>query len=411
MEAHTFLIQLVLILFAAKVFGEIASYLQIPTVIGELIAGIFIGPSVLNLIELSAPINLLAQMGIILLLFEVGIETDIGRLAASGVKALLVAVGGVALPFALGLLASYYIFGFSLLASLFIGSTLTATSIGITLRVLRELTKQNTREAQIIIGAAVLDDIIGIILLSMLYELSSNGTVNLFSAGKVLILITFFFLLSPIAAKWLSQLVKKWEEFSHIPGFLPSTIVSLVLLFAWIAHQFGAPEILGGFAAGLALSHRFFFPLVPFLQETPEFNQKVEEQIKPIVHLFTPIFFVATGLSLNLKTIDWGSTSIWLLTGSLLLIAIVGKILSGFLLVKEKSRIQWIIGVAMIPRGEVGLIFANVGLTAGVIQNEVYASILMVITLTTLLAPLALRYLYGRLDQLPQAALAISKSE
>lgn len=409
MEAHVFLIQLALILFSARVFGEIASYFQIPTVIGELIAGIFIGPSFLGLIELSTTMHLLAQIGIILLLFEVGLETDIGRLASSGTKALLVAVGGVILPFLSGLFVSYYLFNFNLLASLFIGSTLTATSIGITLRVLRDLKKQNSHEAQIIIGAAVLDDIIGIILLSMLYEFSSSGVINFWNAGKVLVFITLFFLISPIAAKWVSQTIKKWEERSDIPGLLPTTIVSLILLFAWMAYQFGAPELLGGFAAGLALSRRFFFPFAPFIQEAPEFSQRVEEQIKPIVHLFTPIFFVAIGLSLNLKTIDWDSTFIWLLTGSLFFVAIIGKMLSGFLLIKEKSKTQWIIGTAMIPRGEVGLIFANVGLTAGVLRNDVYASIIIVITLTTLLAPLALRYMYGKADSLEYQGLAATK--
>ena len=291
MEAHSFLIQLVLILLSARLVGEIAAYFQVPSVIGELVAGIIIGPSILGLIEISNPIHLLAQIGIILLLFEVGIETDIGHLSAAGVKALIVAIGGVVLPFALGFFLSYYFFDFSLLASFFIASTLTATSIGITLRVLRDLKKQNSHEAQIIIGAAVLDDIIGIVLLAMLYEFSISGEVNLWNAGKVLVFIVLFFLISPVLAKGVSQIIKKWDEKSDIPGLLPTTIVSLILLFAWIAHSLGAPELLGGFAAGLALSRQFFFPFAAFLHESKEFSHRVEEQMKPIVHLFTPIFF------------------------------------------------------------------------------------------------------------------------
>ena len=209
MEPQTFLIQLVLILFFARVVGEIAAYFQIPSVIGELVAGIIIGPSVFGLIEISPPIQLLAQIGIILLLFEVGIETDIGRLTTSGAKAFIVAVGGVVLPFVLGVLLSYYVFNFSLLASVFIGSTLTATSIGITLRVLKDLKKQNSSEAQVIIGAAVIDDVIGIIILSMLYEFSMSGEVNLWNAGKVLLFIVLFFLISPLAAKAVSQTIRK----------------------------------------------------------------------------------------------------------------------------------------------------------------------------------------------------------
>jgi Kef-type K+ transport system membrane component KefB len=399
MEVHAFLIQLVLILFSARIVGEIAAYFKAPSVIGELVAGIIIGPSVLGLIEISPPIHLLAQIGIILLLFEVGIETDIGRLTSSGMKAFVVAIGGVVLPFVSGFCISYYVFNFTLLASLFIGSTLTATSIGITLRVLRDLKKQNSHEAQIILGAAVLDDVIGIVLLAMLHEFSMSGTVDLWNAGRVLAFIVLFFVISPLAARCVSLTIKKWDEKSDIPGLLPTTIVSLILLFAWVAHKLGAPELLGGFAAGLALSRQFFFPFATFLHQAPEFSHRVEEQMKPIVHLFTPIFFVAIGLSLNLKSIDWGSTFIWALTGSLIIAAILGKLLSGFLLKKESLRTKLVVGTAMIPRGEVGLIFANVGLTAGVLKNDVYASTILVIALTTLLAPFVLRYLCNKPDK------------
>lgn len=402
MEAHTFLIQLVLILLSARVFGEIAAYFKIPAVIGELVAGIVLGPSVLGFIEISEPINLLAQIGIILLLFEVGIETDIGRLSSSGAKALIVAIGGVILPFIGGFCVSYYLFHFALLASLFIGSTLTATSIGITLRVLRDLKKQSSHEAQIIIGSAVLDDIIGIVLLALLYEFSVSGVVDLWNAGKVLVFIILFFLISPLAAKIVSLTIKKWDEKSEIPGLLPTTIVSLILLSAWIAHQIGAPELLGGFAAGLALSRQFFFPFAAFLNESPKFSQRVEEQMKPIIHLFTPIFFVAIGLSLNLKSINWSSSFIWMLTGSLLVVAVIGKLLSGFLLTKESFKSKLMIGTAMIPRGEVGLIFANIGLTVGVLKDDIYASIILVIALTTLLAPFALRFISGSTHALPK---------
>lgn len=395
MEAHTFLIQLVLILLSARLFGEVAAYFQVPSVIGELIAGIVIGPSVLGLIEISNPIHLLAQIGIILLLFEVGIETDIGHLSSAGVKALIVALGGVIFPFILGFLISYFLFSFSLMASLFIASTLTATSIGITLRVLRDLKKQNSHEAQIIIGAAVIDDIIGIVLLAMLYEFSTSGEINLLSTGKVLLFIILFFIVSPLLAKGISFIIKKWDEKSEIPGLLPTTIVALILLFAWAAHFLGAPELLGGFAAGLALSRQFFFPFAVFLNESKEFSHRVEEQMKPIVHLFTPIFFVAIGLSLDLKSVNWESTFIWLLSGTLILAAIIGKLFSAFFLKGESRLMQLIIGTAMIPRGEVGLIFANVGLTAGVLKNDIYAAVILVITLTTLIAPFSLRWLYS----------------
>lgn len=396
MEAHTFLIQLVIILLSARLMGEVAAYFQIPSVIGELLAGLIIGPSLLGIIEISNPIHLLAEVGIILLLFEVGVETDVGKLTAAGTKALTVAIAGVFFPFALGFLVSFYAFHFSLLVSLFIASTLTATSIGITLRVLQDLKKQNSREAQIIIGAAVLDDIIGIILLAMLYEFSVSGRIDLFNVGKVIVFIGLFFLIAPLAAKAISMVIKKWDEKSDIPGLLPTSIVSLILLFAWIAHYLGAPVLLGGFAAGLALSRQFFFTFTPLLAQSEEFTHKVEKQMQPIVHLFSPIFFVAIGLSLNLRTIDWSSSFFWQLSGLLLLVAVAGKLVSGFFLKQESLHSKLIIGTAMIPRGEVGLIFANVGYNAKLFKEDIYAAIIIVIVITTLLAPFFLRSLFKK---------------
>lgn len=393
MESENFILQLVLILISARVVGEIAAYFNIPSVIGELLAGIIIGPSLLGIVDPSPSISLLAEIGIILLLFEVGLETDVHRLLSAGLKASIVACAGVILPFALGFMLSYWTFNFSLLASLFIGCTLTATSIGITLRVLRDLKRQNSREAQIIIGAAVIDDVIGIILLTLLYEFSSSGEVNLFNAGKVMILITFFLILAPLAAKIVAQVIRKWDERCEIPGLLPTTIISIILLFAWIAHALGAPELLGGFTAGLALSKEF--PFREWLGETENFTSRVEKQMKPLVHLFSPIFFVSVGLSLNFKSVDWGSSFFWLLTGSLLLVGILGKLIAAYFLKGESPLVKLIIGLAMVPRGEVGLIFANVGAEAGIFEQQTYAAIVLVIALTTLIPPFFLRWVYA----------------
>lgn len=396
MDAHVFLIQIVLILVFARILGEAAAYFNIPAVIGELLAGIIIGPSLFGLVAMSEPLYLLAEIGVILLLFEVGLETDFKLLIAKGRDATIVAFGGVMLPLAGAFILSSYIFGFSNLISLFIASTLTATSIGITMRVLKDLKQEEARETKVIIGAAILDDIIGIILLSMLYEFSKTGQFNFMDAGKFIIFIMVFFLLAPFAAKIVSEAIRKWDQKSDIPGLLPTMIVSLILLFAWIAHKFGAPELLGGFAAGLALSKHFIFP---FVARSHDFSHKVEETMKPIVHLFSPIFFVSIGLSLNLRTIDWGSSFVWVLTASLLIVAILGKLASGFFLLKEDFKTKMIIGTAMVPRGEVGLIFANVGLTLGVFKDDIYASLILVVTITTLLAPFVLRSIFAKNGQ------------
>ncbi len=394
MDSQTFLLQLVLILSFARIFGDLAIRLKAPAVIGELLAGVIIGPSVFNIVQPSDPILLLAQIGIILLLFEVGLETDVGKLVGAGGKAFLVAAVGVLAPFGLGFALSYYAFGFTLLPSLFVASTLTATSIGITLRVLADLKRQSSPEAQIILGAAVIDDVIGIILLSLLYEFTTSGEVAWMNAGRVLVFIVIFFVLAPILAKAASTIIKKWGDKNENPGLIPTMIVSLILMFAWTAHQLGAPELLGGFAAGLALSRQFFIPFGAFLHESEDFSHRVEKQMKPIVHLFTPIFFVAIGLSLNLRLIDWSSTTLWLMTGSLLVVAVIGKLLSGLALWKDSRFIKIAVGISMIPRGEVGLIFADVGKQSQVFDATLYAVLILVIAVTTLCAPFALRYWY-----------------
>jgi len=395
METHDFFLYLLVILLTARVFAELATRLQAPSVIGELFAGVVLGPSLLGWIEPVEAIKLMAEIGIILLLFEVGLETDVKRLVRSGLKSLIVAIAGFVLPLVLGFALGYWGFGLSLLVSLFIGGTITATSIGITVRVLSDLKRQQAPEAQIVLGAAVLDDIIGVVLLALLYEFSIGGGVSFLNASKVLLFVGAFFVLAPIAAKLISLIIKRFDAISEIPGLLPTTIVTLVLFFAWLAHALGAPELLGGFAAGLALSRRFFLPLGIALHTDESFAHRIEDQMKPIVHLFTPIFFVYVGLSLNLREIDWGSTFIWGFSLSLLVAAIAGK-LAGAFLIREPWAARWVIGMAMIPRGEVGLIFAELGRVSGILSNEIYAGMVIVIALTTLLPPFIMKWYYRR---------------
>jgi Kef-type K+ transport system membrane component KefB len=366
-----------------------------PSVIGELFAGVVLGPSLLGWIEPLEAIRLMAEIGIILLLFEVGLGTDVKRLVGTGFKPLVVAVAGFVLPLVFGFTLGYWVFNLSLLVSLFIGGTLTATSIGITVRVLTDLKRQHSAEGQIVLGAAVLDDVLGVVLLALLYEFSTGGGVSLVNAGKVLAFIATFFILAPMAAKIISLVIKRFEKVSRIPGLLPTTIVSLVFFFAWLAHVLGAPEMLGGFAAGLALSRRFFMPLGIALHTHERFARRIEAQMRPIVQLFTPIFFVYVGLSLNLREIDWGSAFIWQFSLTLLVAAVAGKVV-GVYLIKVSWAARWMIGLSMIPRGEVGLIFAELGRVSGIFSNEIYAGMIMVIAVSTLLPPFALQWFYSR---------------
>ncbi len=404
MATHTIFLNIVIILLAARLFAEVASRINIPPVVGELIAGIVLGPSLLGWIEPDQILRLLAEIGIILLLFEVGLDTDISKLIRAGSKAVIVAISGFILPFLLGLLVSYYIFQQPILVSLFIGGTLTATSIGITVRVLGDLKRKSSPEAQIVIGAAVIDDVLGVVLLSLLYEFSIGGGINLVNTSKVLLFIGIFFVIAPILAKSISLLIKRFENISETPGMIPVTMVSLVLFFAWLAHAIGAPELMGGFAAGLALSRRFFLPFGLAISNDPKFASRIEDQMQPIIQLFTPIFFVMVGLSLDLSAIDWGVSFIWFFFMSLLLIAVVSK-LSGAFIIQVPVAERIAIGVAMIPRGEVGLIFAELGRTAGIFDNNIYAGIVMVIATTTILPPIFLKWHYRRLDRLVTAGV------
>lgn len=391
---ENFFIQLVLILLSARFLGELVARAKIPSVIGELLAGILIGPSLLGLVEPSATITILAQIGIVLLLFEIGLETDVVKLAKSGLAASLAALAGVITPFLLGFVLSYSVFELELLPSLFIGSTLTATSIGITLRVLGDLNRKSSHEAHIVLGAALIDDILGIVFLSVLYEFATGGQVEILKGTKVLLFIILFLCLAPILVRCISSLIKRYETTSEIPGLLPTTVISLILLFSAFAHGLGAPELLGGFAAGLALSGKFFLPLPNAFQVDTNFSHRVEKQMRPLVHLFTPIFFVNVGLSLNLRELTWDSSFFWWGSLAFLMAAVLGKLASGFVLLRESFFVRLAVGIAMIPRGEVGLIFAEIGKTNGVLNQETYAVLIVVIALTTIFTPVALRTFY-----------------
>lgn len=405
MEVHTFFLYLMAMLLTARLFAEVATRLKAPPVIGELLAGVLLGPSLLGWISPSEVIKLLAEIGIILLLFEVGLETDVRQLARAGGKALVVATGGVLFPALLGFGLARWGLGLDTLPALFIGGTLTATSIGITVRVLADLKRQSSPEGQIVLGAAVLDDIAGVVLLAVLYDFASSGEVSVLHVGQVLLFIIVFFVLAPPIAKVLSALIHHFDRVSEIPGLIPTMTVALILFFAWLAHQMGAPELLGGFAAGLALSHRFSLPLGRALRTDPDFTHRIETQMHPITHLFTPIFFVMVGLALNLREVDWSSPFIWVFSLSLTVVAVAGKII-GALLIRESWPMRWAIGLAMVPRGEVGLIFVELGRVNGIFNSEIYAGMVMVIALTTLLPPFVMRWYYSRYRELLPAAAA-----
>jgi Kef-type K+ transport system membrane component KefB len=395
MEVHTLLLQLLVILIAARLMGEISIIFGAPSVIGELVAGIIIGPSLLGWVEINDVIVILAEIGVILLLFEVGLDTDVDKLLAAGRKAVTVAIGGFIAPLVLGFAVTHYLFDQSFLVSLFVGGTLTATSIGITVRTLIDVHRQNSPEGQITLGAAVLDDVLGVILLALLYEFSIIGEVNWIYAAKVFAFVAVFFLLAPPLAKLISHVIGYLDQRIENPGLIPVTIVSLVLFFAWLAHWFGAPELLGGFAAGLALSRRFFLPYGLSIKTDADFFHKIKDQMKPIIQLFTPIFFVVIGLSLDLRQIDWSSLFFWGFSLIMIVVAIFGKF-TGALIIDEPFPRRIVVGMAMVPRGEVGLIFAGLGTAAGVLTADIYTALIMVVVYTSLFSPFWIKLYYRK---------------
>ena len=402
MGTAEFFLAFALILISARVAAEVATHFGAPSVIGELTAGIILGPSVLGWIEPTEVIRLMAEIGIILLLFEVGLETDLGRLARAGKKSVVVAFGGFVAPFILGYATSRYLFDTSPLVAMFIGGTLTATSIGITVRILRDVGRQTSREGQIVLGAAVIDDLLGVLLLAVLYELSRTGNLGLANLGKLVLFIGIFFFVAPVAAKLISYIVGHHHKVTQLPGLIATSIVSLVLLFAWFAHAIGAPEIIGGFAAGLALSRRFFLPFGAALARDQAFGEEVERDMKPIIQLFTPVFFVTVGLQLDLREVDWASSFIWLFSFTVGFVAIIGKIAGGYLMRGEHWLMRSAVGMAMVPRGEVGLIFAELGRAAGIFDAAMYAAVVLVIAYTTLFSPFWIKLFYRLFNQRPE---------
>lgn len=408
MALHEFFLYFAIVLIAARLFSELASRHGIPPVIGELAAGLLLGPSLLGWVSPDETMRLLAEIGIILLLFEVGMDTDVYRLAESGIKPLVVATVGFALPFLLGYGLCAWVFGLPELVSLFIGGTLTATSIGITVRVLDDLGRRKSDEAQIVIGAAVLDDILGVLALAFLYQFAVQHEVSLAATGEVGLYIVLFMLLSPLAAKLVAQVIDHFDQRAATPGLLLTMALSLILLFSWLAHAVGAPVIMGGFAAGIAFGQHFRFTIVhrlpggsrieSWFAPSPKLAHRLEEQMRPLIHTFAPLFFVMVGVSLDLNAVDWSSTFVWALALSLLLVAFVGKLAAGFF-IHENRLSQIAIGLAMIPRGEVGLIFAQLGYSQQILSGELYAALLIVIALTTLAPPFLLKAFYGRYGQ------------
>lgn len=380
MTTGQFLLALIAIFLAAKLFGELAERLGQPAVLGELIGGVVVGVSGLKIVDPhDVTIHLLAELGVILLLFLIGLDTDLKKLLSVGGSATAVAVVGVALPFAGGAVLGH-VLGFSFMVSMFLGASLTATSVGITARVLSDLGHLHDDESQVILGAAVVDDIIGLVILTILSTLAEGGELSALGIGRILVVAFGFVILAILIGSYLApHLIRLIERIDIARGlFFASVIFAFVLAYA--ALRVGSAMIIGSFAAGLVLART-------------KKGKQIEREVHDVAHFFVPIFFVAVGAAVDLKTLnpfDPAARQYLLIGLGLTAIGIIGKVAAGYVVMRRGLR-RIVVGLGMIPRGEVGLIFAQVGLTTKLLSSGLYSAVTMMVLITTFVTPPILR--------------------
>lgn len=382
MKIGELLLVLIAIFGAAKLFGELAERLGQPAVLGEMIGGIVIGVSGLRLVNPHMEVvHLLSELGVILLLFLIGLETDLQKLLSVGGSALLVAVIGVAVPFAGGYWVGHAL-GLPTMVAIFAGAALTATSVGITARVLSDLGHMRDKSSQIILGAAVVDDILGLIILTVVSSIAGGKPLTIFSVTTTTVVAFGFVIVAVVVgsklAPWLISMVAKLKVAKAV--FFGSVMFAFAL--AWLADLVGSALIIGAFAAGLVLART-------------DKGRQIESEVHDIAQFFIPIFFVSVGAAVDLRSFNpFQSESRHFLIIGLMLTAvgIVGKLLAGLGAMGEGVR-RIVVGVGMVPRGEVGLIFAQIGLSTGILVSGLYSSVALMVMLTTFVTPPVLRIL------------------
>ena len=418
------LLSLVVIYLASKIGGELSNRVGLPPVLGELVGGVIVGVSaldllvfpegggnasnsvIMNFIQATAGLNqqeavatfaaqsevisVLAELGVVILLFEIGLESNLKELMAVGIQATVVAVVGVAVPFAAGTVGLMTFFGVPTVPAIFAGAALTATSIGITSKVLSELGSLSSKEGQIILGAAVIDDVLGIIVLAVVASLAKTGEIDVTNVIYLIISAAGFLLgailLGNVFNKSFVAVVERLKTRGDL--VIPALIFAFVM--AYLAAAIHLEAILGAFAAGLVLD------------ETDK-RRELEKQVVPIADMLVPIFFVTVGAKTDLGVLNPAIPSNregLAIASFLIAIAIIGKVVTGLAVFGQPGINRLAIGVGMIPRGEVGLVFAGVGSASGALSKPLEAAIIMMVILTTFLAPPLLRFVF------PQATAA-----
>ncbi|MEB3249599.1 MAG: cation:proton antiporter [Merismopediaceae bacterium] len=420
------LLSLVIIYLASRIGGNIARKLDFPPVLGELVAGVIVGVSALHLIIFpengltatdsylmgflqlingmdseatlavfdaqSEVISVLAELGVIVLLFEIGLESDIRQLKEVGIQAIVVAVVGVVAPFAAGTAGLMLLFHTPVLPAIFAGAALTATSIGITSKVLSELGQLKSKEGQIIVGAAVIDDVLGIIVLAVVASLAKTGEIDVLNVMYLIGGATAFLVgsiaLGGIFNKTFVKIFEKIDNPNNI--IIPAFIFAFAMAF--IGNAIHLEAILGAFTAGLVL-------------DETDARKELDELIKPVASVLVPIFFVTVGARADLTVLNPANPENragLLIAIFLVAVAIAGKLITGWTVFGIPGINRAVIGVGMIPRGEVGLVFAGIGTSSGILDKPLEVSIIIMVILTTFLAPPFLRIFFGNSEAIAE---------
>lgn len=420
-----------ILLLAAKFSSFVELYRQ-PAVLGELLIGVALGNATLLGINWFSPIAqndiiaFLAELGVVVLLFQIGLESNVEKMKSVGLRALLVAVVGVVVPFVLGtfVVSPYFFAESSFHTHLFIGAALTATSVGITARVFKDLGKLSMSEAQVVLGAAVIDDVFGLIILAVVSAIVMTGAITFMTVSIIIGKAVLFLVGALVLGQALAPRISRFfATISTGVGMKFTLVMCFGLLFAYIASVIGLAPIVGAFAAGLildAVHFRYFkdpnvvedvraaTAALPAAEKErvlqaiePHAERHIEDIVEPVGYLLVPIFFVVTGMNVNVSTLFHpGILGVAL---AITVVAVLGKVCAGF--VSGSSR-PWLVGWGMVPRGEVGLIFATIGRSLGVVNDEVYSIIVVVVILTTLITPPLLGYLLRREESSTVAAVS-----
>ena len=374
MTEHSFphlLAVLVALLVSTKLLGVLAQRIGQPAVVGELIAGVILGGSVFGILDPQDPVILsLSELGVLILLFEIGLHTDLKSLVRVGGEALTVALVGVALPFAFGYGAAALL-GLSTVPSIVAGAALTATSIGISARTLSDLGKLDTAEGQIVLGAAVLDDIVGLVILSVVSSLVGGVALSLGGITVTTTIAIGFVAAALVLGNFLVPPVFRAIATIEASGVLGVAGLAFAFLLALLAARVGSATIIGAFSAGLVL------------HATPQ-RQAIEKATTQLGHFFVPIFFASVGAAIELRTL--GDGKVLAVGAALIAVGVAGKFVAGYAPFWFKGK-KSLIGIAMIPRGEVGLIFARMGLATGALTSQLYSAIAMMVLVTTFITP------------------------